>query len=126
MWSKTIAVSPSDQWKLCDYHIRPPHTDQFSLGFYKDFIKKDVSFTTEIYYKKTRDIIEYKDGASFITDAAIETQLLQGDQEAYGIELMLRKNTGRLSGWLSYSYSSSSIRVNGPNSWDKINLGLAS
>jgi hypothetical protein len=125
MLSNTIAVSPSDQWKLCDYHIRPPHTDQFSLGFYKDFIKRDLTFSSEVYYKNTRDIIEYKDGASFISEAPIETQLLQGDLKAYGLELMFRKNTGRLSGWLSYCYSSSTVHVDGPNAWDKINFGLA-
>jgi len=125
MLSNTIAVSPSDQWKLCDYHMSPPHTDQFSLGFYRDFVKQDVSFSSEVYYKNTRDIIEYKDGASFISEDPIETQLLQGDLKAYGIELMLRKNTGRLSGWLSYSYSSSTVHVDGPNAWDKINFGMA-
>jgi outer membrane receptor protein involved in Fe transport len=125
MLSNTIAVSPSDQWKLCDYHLRPPHTDQFSLGFYRDFVKRDVSFSSEVYYKNTQDIIEYKDGASFISELPIETQLLQGGLKAYGLELMLRKNTGRLSGWLSYSYSSSTVHVDGPNSWDKINFGIA-
>lgn len=125
MLSNTLAVSPADQWKLCDYHIRPPHTDQVSMGYYKNFEKEDISFSTEVYYKSTKDIIEYKDGASFISEHPIETQLLQGKQEAYGVEIMLRKNTGRLSGWLSYSYSSSVIQVDGPNSWDKINHGIA-
>ncbi|MBN2275305.1 MAG: TonB-dependent receptor [Bacteroidales bacterium] len=125
MLSNTLAVSPTDQWKLCDYHIRPPHTNQVSVGFYKDFEKKDINFSTEVYYKKTKDIIEYKDGASFISEEPIETQLLQGEQQAYGVEFMLRKNTGRLSGWLSYSYSSSTMLVDGPNSWDRINNGLA-
>jgi hypothetical protein len=125
MLSNTIAVSPTDQWKLCDYHLRPPFTDQFSLGFYKDFVQQGVSFSSEVYYKKTKNIIEYKDGASFISEDPIETQLLQGDMKAYGVELMLRKNTGRLSGWLSYSYSSSTVHVDGPNSWDKINYGIA-
>ncbi len=124
MLSNTLAVSPADQWKLCDYHIRPPHTDQVSVGYYKDFEEKNINFSSEVYYKKTKDIIEYKDGASFISEDPIETQLLQGDQQAYGVELMLRKSTGRLSGWLSYCYSSSTIQVDGSNSWDKINHGL--
>ena len=122
--SNTIALSPVDQWKLCDYHILPPLSDQFSLGYYKDFAGKKISLSTELYTKKVKNIIEYKDGASFISNPAVEQEILQGKQTAYGLELMAKKNSGRITGWISYCYSHSEILVTGKNNWEKINDGL--
>ncbi|MFC2137347.1 carboxypeptidase-like regulatory domain-containing protein [Bacteroidota bacterium] len=124
MLSNTIAISPNDQWKLCDYHISPPYSDQVSVGFYKDFLEYDISFSSEVYYKNVNNTIEYKDGADFITSSNIETEVLQGKQEAYGIELMLKKNSGRLTGWVSSSFSKSEVLVNGNSAWEKINGGI--
>jgi hypothetical protein len=76
-----------------------------------------------MYFKKSFNIIEYQDGADFIASPLIETQALQGEQTAYGLELMFRKNAGKLTGWISYCYSRSSILVNGTNAWEKINDG---
>ncbi|UCH15755.1 MAG: TonB-dependent receptor [Bacteroidales bacterium] len=125
MLSNTIAISPTDQWKLADYHIIPPCADQISAGFYKDLSKLDITFSSEIYYKKTKNIVEYKDGASFISSPFIESEVLQGNQTAYGLELMIKKNSGRLTGWLSATLSKSETHVDGNYSWEKINEGLA-
>ena len=120
MLTNTIAISPTDQWKLVDYHIQPPVADQVALGYYKDLAGKNISISAEVYYKKMNNIVEYKDGAEFLSAPNIETELLQGEQTAYGFELMTKKNEGRLTGWLSFSYSSSNILVNGKNPWEKI------
>ncbi|MBN2610887.1 MAG: TonB-dependent receptor [Bacteroidales bacterium] len=124
MLSNTIALSPTDQWKLCDYHMEPPLADQVSLGYYKDMPKSGMNFSSEIYYKKTLNLVEYKDGADFLSADKIESLALQGEQSAYGLELMLRKNSGKLTGWLSYCYSRSEILVNSPYFWGRINDGL--
>jgi len=123
MLSNTIAISPVDQWKLCDYHINPPYCDQVSAGFYKDFLRTGLRTSIETYYKRTQNVVEYKDGADFILSRHIEDDVLQGTQTAYGVELMLEKKTGKLNGWLSYCYSKSNVLVNGINSWEKINNG---
>jgi len=123
MLSNTIALSPTDQWKLADYHIGPQSADQVSLGFYQDLNRKFLNFSAEVYYKKVKNLVEYKDGANFISSPHIETEVLQGKQKAYGIELMMKKNTGNLSGWLSFTYSRSLIKVDGENYWEKINKG---
>jgi hypothetical protein len=123
MLSNTIALSPTDQWKLADYHIIPPSADQVSVGFYQDFNRKFLNFSAEVYYKKVNNIVEYKDGADFISAPQIETEVLQGKQKAYGIELMMKKNAGKLSGWLSFTYARSLIRVDGNNYWERINQG---
>lgn len=125
MLSNTVAISPTDQWKLCDYHISPPFVDQVSLGYYQDLPKAGLNTSAELYYKKISDVVEYKDGASFIQSPFTETQVLQGEQEAYGLELMIRKNSGKLSGWMAYAYSRSTMYFNSPIETERINKGIA-
>jgi hypothetical protein len=123
MLSNTFAISPTDQWKLCDYYIRPAVADQVSLGFYQDLVRRTIHLTAEVYYKKIRNIVEYKDGADFITSPDIETEVLQGKQEAYGVELLIKKDFGKLTGWLSFAWSRSLLQINGDQSWKDINDG---
>ena len=124
MLSNTVAISPTDQWKLCDYHITPPSVDQVSLGYYQDIPGAGINTSAELYYKRITDVVEYRDGATFIKSPYTETQVLQGDQQAYGLELMIRKSSGQLSGWLSYSYSRSNMYFNSPLEEERINNGL--
>ncbi len=123
MLSNTIAISPTDQWKLCDYHIRPPYADQYSVGYYKDYPDVGINTSLEAYYKVIHNVVEYKDGVNFLSSPEVEQLILQGNQTAYGLELMVKKNAGKLNGWISYSYSKSTILVDGMNSWEKINFG---
>lgn len=123
MLSNTIAISPTDQWKLCDYHIRPQYADQYSVGYYKDYPDVGINTSVEAYYKIIHDVVEYKDGINFLSGPEVERLILQGKQTAYGLELMVKKNAGKLNGWISYSYSKSTILVDGLNSWEKINFG---
>jgi len=124
MMSNTIAISPTDQWKLCDYHITPPRVDQFSLGYYKDLPEVGVNASVEVYYKKLANVVDYKDGASFINSPHTETQVVQGSQDAYGLELMIKKNSGKLNGWLAYSYSRSWMLFNSSIPGESINNGI--
>jgi hypothetical protein len=123
MLSNTIAISPVDQWKLVDFHLKPPTADQVSAGFYKDFPEPGLNSSVELYYKKTRNLVEFKDAAHFLSSPNIETEVLQGDQSAWGIEFMLRKNTGKLNGWISYALSRSIVTVDGGHPWEQINAG---
>ena len=67
--------------------------------------------------------MEYKDGADFITSPLTETVVLQGMQNAYGVEFMIQKTTGRLDGWISYTYSRSEMLVRGETDYESINNG---
>lgn len=124
MLSNTFAISPTDQWKLCDFHIRPAVADQASLGYYHDFASNTIHFSTEFYYKKVKNIVEYRDGADFIASPDIETEVLQGSQEAYGLEVLLKRESGKLTGWMSFAWSRSLLYVNGEYPWQDINEGL--
>jgi hypothetical protein len=123
MLTNTIAIAPTDQWKLCDYHISPPYGDQFSAGFFKDFPGKGIQASAEVYLKKIHHIVEYKQSADIIGSQHIEQDILQGKQDAYGIELMLEKASGQLNGWVSYTFSRSEITVDGAFPWQRINSG---
>lgn len=124
MLSNSIALAPTDQWHLCDYHIEPQFLDQVSVGYYKDFTGKGISTSMELYKKWGHNIVEYRDGGSFSNSPYVESETLQGDQDAYGIETMIRKNAGALTGWMSYTYSRSFILVDHPLTGEQINNGL--
>ena len=123
MLSNTIAISPTDQWKLCDYNIVPPYVDQISMGFYQDFPRGGISTSLEVYYKKIEDVVDYRDGASFISTPNVETVTLQGEQEAYGFEALFKKSAGKLSGWIAYSYARSMMRVDSEFPSEQVNHG---
>jgi hypothetical protein len=121
--TNTIAIAPTDQWKLSDYHISPPYGDQYSAGFFKDFPGRGIQASAEIYLKKIHNIVEYKQSADIIGSQHIEQDVLQGTQDAYGMELMLEKERGQLNGWISYTFSRSEITVDGAFPWQRINGG---
>jgi hypothetical protein len=124
MLRNTIAISPDDKWKLCDYHISPPVADQVSLGYYRDFNDGGIKVSLEVYQKWIANVVEFKDGTDFTSPDPIETKVLQGKQYANGIELMISKNGGRTTGWVSYSYSRSMVRVNSNIPENQINNGI--
>lgn len=123
MLSNTITVAPNTQWKLADYHLQPSSSNQFSLGVFRNFLKGGWESSVELFYKKTNNATEFKDGADFLASPKIETTVLQGDQQAYGLEFFLKRSSRKLDGWLSYTYSRSFVKVDGEHAWDKINQG---
>jgi len=123
MLSNSISIAPNDQWKLVDTHITPPKSIQYSGGIYQEFPKTGLSFSSEVYYKKGENIVEFRDGADFLGSPYVETAVLQGTQEAYGAEFMIAKATGRFNGWTTYTFSRSFMTVNGKEDWADINKG---
>ena len=123
MMSNTIAMAPTDQWKLCDYHIGPQYLDQLSAGYYQDLPGAGLQASVEVYRKWGHNIVEYRDGASLTEALHVESEVLPGKQKAYGVETMFRKETGILSGWLSYTWSRSFMQVQNPETGEQINGG---
>lgn len=124
MMRNTIAISPDDKWKLCDYNISPPVADQISMGYYRDFSDGGIKASLEVYHKWIYNQVEFKDGTDFTSPDPIETIVLQGKQRANGIELMISKKSGKTTGWVSYSYSRSFMQVNSDIPENQINYGL--
>lgn len=125
MLNNTITISPNTQWQLANEHIKPLLGQQLSLGLFRNLPKYSSEFSVEFFAKQVEHISEFKDGASFIKTPQTETMVLQGDQVAYGFEVMLRKQKGRFNGWLAYTYSRSIVEVTGKENWMQINQGIA-
>ena len=123
MLSNTIAIAPTDKWKLADYHIKPMEGVQYSVGLYKNFLNNKIEASIEGYLKNTKNILEYRDGANLLVSELPETDVIQGDQRANGIEFMLKKNFGRLTGWVSYTYSRAKTKVHNYKTGESINSG---
>ncbi|HET6766396.1 MAG TPA: carboxypeptidase-like regulatory domain-containing protein [Chitinophagaceae bacterium] len=103
--SNTTLMAPTDIWKLSDPNIRPQQGEQISLGFYKNFKSNTIETSLEIYYKKIKDYLDYKPGATLFLNQNIETDVINTKGKAYGLELLLKKPGGKLNGWFSYTYS---------------------
>lgn len=111
--SNTSSPTPLDVWMPSDQFIKPQLADQVALGYFRNFKDGDYSLEAETYYKKIKNRLDYIDGADLIANNAIEQVLLNGRMRSYGIELMLKKNTGKLTGWVSYTLSKSEQQTPG-------------
>tara|TARA_R100001460_G_scaffold102343_2_gene146811 strand:+ start:4109 stop:6919 length:2811 start_codon:yes stop_codon:yes gene_type:complete len=121
--STNTTQSPTDIWKLSDLNIAPQRANQYSLGFFKNLSGKDVEFSLEGYYKTMDDLLDYKIGAQLILNDALETDLLQGEGRAYGVEFLVKKNSGRFNGYVGYSYSRSEVKLDSQLMQERVNNG---
>ncbi len=103
--SNTAAVSPEDVWKLSDPNTNPLQCDQVAAGYFRNFSNNAYETSIEVYYKKLDHIIDYTDGATILMNTQLEQELLDDVGYNYGTELYFKKNSGKLTGWLSYTYS---------------------
>jgi hypothetical protein len=123
MLSNTISISPTDKWKLCDPFSKPIIGDQYNIGYYRSFNKNNFDVSGEMYYKQNKNVSDYKDGADLAKNEYIERDIISGFGRDYGIEFMLKKNNGKLSGWVNYSYSRSEFKFKGNTASETINKG---
>jgi|WetSurMetagenome_2_1015567.scaffolds.fasta_scaffold00535_8 hypothetical protein len=123
MISNTTSMSPTDVWKLSDKYIKPQMGDQFSIGLYNNFGRRAIETSVEAYYKRLRNILDYKGGAVLLMNEHLETDIINGNGKAYGIELMAKKQSGVITGWISYTYSRVLLKVDSPNESEKVNGG---
>jgi hypothetical protein len=121
--SNTTAISPTDIWKLSDPNIKPQFGDQVSLGIYKNLNSNTIETSVEVYYKNLKNYLDYRSGASLVLNQHIETDVLPTQGKAYGVEFLIKKSTGQLNGWLSYTYSRTFLRQDNPAVGSLINNG---
>ncbi len=121
--TNTTAIAPTDIWKLSDPNIRPQFGDQLSLGFYKNFKQNTIETSIEGYYKNLKNYLDYKSGASLVLNQNIETDVINTRGKAYGVEFLVKKLSGKLNGWLGYTYSRTLLKQDDPNAGQIINGG---
>jgi hypothetical protein len=123
MLSNSTAVSPTDVWKISDPSIKPLIGDQIAVGYYHNLLADKIEASAEVYYKKTMNHLDYKSGTSLLLNPDLDVSLLAGEGRAYGLEVMLKKDEGKVNGWVSYTYSKSEIKINGRFVEERINNG---
>jgi hypothetical protein len=123
MISNTTSMSPTDIWKLSDSYIKPQMGDQISVGLYNNFGRRAIETSIETYYKRLRNILDYKGGAMLLMNEHLETDIINGNGKAYGVELMAKKQAGKITGWVSYTYSRVLLRVDSEFESEKVNNG---
>ncbi len=106
--SKTNSISPLDVWEPVGPYVKPQVADQYALGFSRAGAAWELSL--EAYWKRAHNVVDFIDGADVVLNPRIETLLVQGEGRAYGVELLARRSTGLVTGWISYTLGRSEQR----------------
>jgi hypothetical protein len=99
--------------------------EQYSLGFFENFLSDKIETSVEFYYKEVANLVEYKDGADLLTNQLPETNIIQGNLNTSGIEVMLKKKTGKFNGWINYTYSRAIVKAINSQTGEMNNLGFS-
>lgn len=121
--SNTAVISPADYWKSSDRYIAPMINDQVAIGYFKTNNTRMFETSVELYYKNLQNLVEYKNGAQLLMNNHIETDLINAHGYSYGIELLAKKVSGRLNGWVSYTYSRTFRKTDSGVAGQEINGG---
>jgi hypothetical protein len=113
--SNSTSATPTDQWIGNSYNIKPEIADQVSLGYFRNFKENVYQFSIETYYKNLQNQVDYRDGADINTAPDIERELLYGVGRAYGLEFLIKKSSGKFTGWIGYTLSKTERKIDGIN-----------
>ena len=108
--SNTSIMSPTDIWKLSDLNIKPQKGWQLAAGIYYETDRKEYEFSAEMYYKHIDDYLNYRSAAVLLMNHHLETDVISTKGQAYGFEFQAKKPTGKLNGWVSYTFARSLLR----------------
>ena len=117
----TSTPLPTSRWKISDSYILPQKNDTYGLGLYKNYPKIGIDFSVESYYRNTQNNLTYKPGANFFLSEFLEQEVTQAQGKSYGLEISLRKTTGKVNGFFNYTWSRSQLKTNEPLIKNRIN-----
>ena len=123
MLINAASLAPTDTWRLSGAHLRPQIADQWAAGYFRNFSDSKYETSFEVYYKRLQNMIDFKVGADFLLNETVETDLLQGDGKAYGMELSVKKSSGWFSGYANYTFSRTFFRFDSSHPEEIINNG---
>jgi hypothetical protein len=116
--SNTTTSSPTDLWIPSSINTKPEIADQVSVGWFKNMKENSYEMSVETYYKTMQNQIDYRNGANLQANELIEGELLYGIGRAYGLEFIIKKKTGKLTGWIGYTLSRTERKIDGINDSD--------
>ena len=105
--NNSASGSPLDIWFPAGPNIKPQHVDMFSAGYFNNLKNNEYEISVEVYYKKMYNVIDFAEHASLLLNDKLDGEVRTGTGKAYGIEWMIRKNTGKLTGFANYTLSRS-------------------
>ena len=121
--SNTTAPTPIDLWQVTNAYLPPQIADNYSAGYFLNLKDNRWETSVEFFYKKMQNLVEYKDFPELFLNNHLETELLTGEGRAFGGELYIRKLKGKWTGWISYTYSQSQVRVASHDGSESVNDG---
>ncbi|MCQ2208249.1 MAG: TonB-dependent receptor [Paludibacteraceae bacterium] len=114
-----ITSLPMDRFTLSSNLLKPETADQVSAGYAISFDNEShnnaYEVAVDVYYKHTDNIIDYRDGVGSMDEIEIDRLVLAGQGRSYGIELEVKKNFGKVTGWVSYTLSRTESQIDGIN-----------
>lgn len=119
--SNSTAGTPTDVWIPSSPILKPQFSDQYSLGYFQNFFNDQFEFSIEGYYKDMYNVVDYENGADLLLNKKVESQLAFGSGRSYGGELLFRRKTGKITGWISYTLSKTQRKVAGVNNGNYYN-----
>jgi hypothetical protein len=109
--SNSTAGSPLDVWVPSSPNINPQIADQVALGYFRNFLDDKIETSVEVYYKDMQNQIDFKDFAELTLNAEYESEFRIGEAWSYGAEFLIRKQQGKLTGWISYTLSKTERKI---------------
>lgn len=116
--SNSSGGMPLDVWFPSSPNIKPQKANQYAIGYFRNFANNTIETSIESYYKQMYDVIDFKDNAQLLMNPRMEGDIRSGTAKAYGLELFVKKSSGRLNGWISYTLSKVTRTI------DEINNGI--
>ncbi len=113
--SNTTSPTPLDIWLPTSKYIKPLIADQVAAGYFRNLSDNAFETSVEVYYKSLKNVLDYKDGAELFLNEDLETELLTGKGYAYGMEMQIKKQEGKITGWASYTLAKSMRKIPGIN-----------
>lgn len=113
--SAGTAPVPFNTWNPSNYYLKPQVADQIAAGYFRNFRDNEYEFSTEAYYKDISNVTDFADNAQLFFNENLSTEYRQGEAWAYGLEFLLNKNQGKLTGMASYTWSKTMRKVEGVN-----------
>jgi hypothetical protein len=109
--SNSNGSMPLDVWFPASPNVAPQKADQVSTGYFRNFLDNNIETSAEVFYKKMHNVVDFKDHAELLMNPRMEGEIRIGEAQAYGLELYVKKNQGRLNGWVSYTFSKSTRKI---------------
>ena len=109
--SNSTSGQPTDTWIPSSTNVEPVTVNQYSIGFYRNFLDNNLELSVEAYYKDMQQVTDYEDGTNVFFNEDIEASIVAGEGRSYGLEFYLKKKYGKLTGWLSYTLARTEILI---------------